>query len=154
MDEKEFKKLASNQRDWELYRLLSERSKEVFKEEYKKCANCRKYETEECPPWPTKGPNDWCTQYEVIKKEVRIHSPGFEDYKPPEPEGETTVQENIQGIVRIVTDKAVQIVVGIRSAWIPKSAVKNLSSIVLVQGKPVSLDIHAWFTPKIEWKVI
>ena len=29
----------------------------------KKCANCRKYETEDCPPWPTKGPNHWCTQY-------------------------------------------------------------------------------------------
>ena len=29
----------------------------------KKCLNCRKYEREDCPPWPVKGPDHWCTQY-------------------------------------------------------------------------------------------
>lgn len=37
----------------------------------KKCANCRKYKTEDCPPWPTKGPNHWCTQYEMDVIEAR-----------------------------------------------------------------------------------
>ena len=30
MDEKEFKKLASNSRDWLIYQLLSERAKEIY----------------------------------------------------------------------------------------------------------------------------
>ena len=30
----------------------------------KRCADCRKYKTEDCPPWPTKGPDHWCTQFE------------------------------------------------------------------------------------------
>ena len=33
----------------------------------KKCVNCKKYETKNCPPWPTKGSNHWCTQYEGMK---------------------------------------------------------------------------------------
>ena len=35
MDEKEFKKLASNSRDWLIYQLLSERSKETVEKEIK-----------------------------------------------------------------------------------------------------------------------
>jgi hypothetical protein len=30
----------------------------------KRCVDCRKYKTEDCPPWPTKGPDHWCTQFE------------------------------------------------------------------------------------------
>ena len=115
MDEIEFKKLTANSRDWEIYKLLSEQSKETVLKEIEK---------------PT------TSVMEVSEK------------------GEKTVQETIQGIVRIVTDKAVQIVIGIRSAWIPKSAIKNLKDIVLEQGKPISIDLHAWFAPKVEWRVI
>ena len=38
------------------------------KTEPKECSDCRKYETKECPPWPVKGPDHWCTQYEAIDK--------------------------------------------------------------------------------------
>jgi len=38
------------------------------KTEPKKCKYCKKYETKECPPWPVKGPDHWCTQYEAIDK--------------------------------------------------------------------------------------
>ena len=34
------------------------------KTEPKKCSDCRKYETKLCPPWPVKGPDHWCTQYD------------------------------------------------------------------------------------------
>ncbi len=33
-------------------------------EKKEKCLNCKKYETPWCPPWPVKGPNHWCTQYD------------------------------------------------------------------------------------------
>ena len=133
MEESEFKKLTANSRDWLIYQLLSEKSKESVLADL------------------------------VGEKETTIRrlgglslskSPMITHSKPAEPKGETTVEESIQGIVRIVTEKAVQIVVGIRNAWIPKSAIKNLDSIVLEQGKPLSVDIHSWFVPKIEWKVI
>ena len=77
----------------------------------------------------------------------------FKEELKEEPK-ETNVQETIQGIVRIVSEKAVQIVVGIRATWIPKSAIKNLDSIVLEQGKPVSVNLQTWFVSKVEWKVL
>ena len=40
---------------------------EAIQIENKKCANCKKYETERCPPWPVKGPNHWCTQFKRRK---------------------------------------------------------------------------------------
>ena len=92
-----------------------------------------------------------------VEKEIKsehISGVNIEEQEKQAPKGETTVRETIQGIVRIITDKAVQIVIGIRSAWIPKSAIKNLESVVLEQGKPVSIDLHTWFAPKVEWKVI
>ena len=125
IEENEFKKLASNSRDWLIYQLLSERSKEVV------------------------------TQEMGGEKEVqRLPCGNTETDLRNAHDSETNVQETIQGIVRIVTDKAVQIVVGINAAWIPKSAIKNLSSVVLEQGKPVSVDIQSWFGSKVEWKVI
>lgn len=90
---------------------------------------------------------------QTVKKEIKSEHVSGVDLEKEEPK-ETNVQETIQGIVRLVTEKAVQIVAGIRSVWIPKSAIKNLSSVVLEQGKPVSVDIHTWFVPKVEWKVI
>ena len=115
IEENEFKKLASNSRDWYIYQLLSERSKGIAKAE------------------------------KIVDEVIS---------KIDNPTEETNVQETIQGIVRIVTDKAVQIVVGINAAWIPKSAIKNIGSVVLEQGKPVSVDIQSWFVSKVEWKVI
>ena len=33
---------------------------------YVECEDCRKYETKDCPPWPKKGPDHWCTQYDRL----------------------------------------------------------------------------------------
>ncbi len=148
MEENEFKKLSANSRDWLIYQLLSEKSQEVVKKEL----------TSE----HVSGVNLEIRGEKEVEDNVHGSRTGESvrtssvatNSKPPNPKGETTVRETIQGIVRIVTEKAVQIVVGIRQVWIPKSAIKNLGKVVLEQGKPVSVDIHAWFVPKMEWKVL
>ena len=58
----------------------------------------------------------------------------------------------ITGKIGILTEKAVQIIVGDQFAWIPKKAVKNLNRIVLNQGGDAKLEIVDWFIEKVEWK--
>ena len=95
---------------------------------------------------------------EIVKKGEMTREEGAQYEKDHSDEfdvkKETNAQETIQGLVRLVTELAVQIVVGINATWIPKSAIKNLNSIVLEQGKPVSADLAKWFVPKVEWKAI
>lgn len=66
----------------------------------------------------------------------------------------TTVVESITGIIRLITDKAIQIVVGVKGSWIPKSAIENLDKIALAQGEEATIKIKAWFTEKVKWAVI
>ncbi len=123
MDEKEFKKLASNSRDWLIYSLLSERSKELIAVEFGNKTFNRT---------PLKDKID-----------------DFDE----KPTGETSVQETVTGKVTLVTDKAVLIGNADRVAWFPKSVIENLDKIVLEKDKTVELVIKDWFKYKIEWKV-
>lgn len=59
----------------------------------KQCIACRKYKTEDCPPWPTKGPDHWCTQFEpkasggekIECSELEMSYLTKDDSKLPEP---------------------------------------------------------------------
>ena len=66
--------------------------------------------------------------------------------------GKVTSNALITGKVGILTEKAVQIIVGKQFAWIPKKAIKNLNRIVLNQGGDAKLEIVDWFIEKVEWK--
>ena len=74
------------------------------------------------------------------------------ELKKEAPEITSTVSESIKGRILGVTAKAVKIEVGEKFAWIPKSAVKNLDKIVVVEGDPAELEIHNWFKEKLEWQ--
>lgn len=50
---------------------LDARSPATDRQTVKKCADCRKYKTEDWPPWPTKGPDHWCTQYQKKDSEEK-----------------------------------------------------------------------------------
>lgn len=127
MEETEFKKLTANSRDWEIYKLLSKRSKETVVKDL------------------------------VVEKDIlnRLYDFHFEDLisRTTEPKGETTVEETITGKVVIISDKAVLIGNKDRVAWFPKSVIINLDKIALKQGEIVELKIVDWFKYKIEWKV-
>ena len=132
LEESEFKKLTANSRDWLIYQLLSEKSKESVLADL------------------------------VGEKETTIRrlgglnlskSPMITHSKPAEPKGETTVQEIVKGTVVLVTDKAVLIGNADRVAWFPKSVIENLDKIVLDKDKIVELKIKDWFKYKIVWKV-
>ena len=133
MDENEFKKLASNSRDWLIYQLLSERSKEVVKKEL----------TSE----HVSGVD--------LEKEIGVNIDVIEALLPEavNPKGETTVKETVTGKVVLITDLAVLIGNADRVAWFPKSVILNLDKIALKQGEQVELKIVKWFKYKIEWKV-
>ena len=83
-----------------------------------------------------------------------------QDYDPLQtPKGESKIKNVkvtsnalITGKIGILTEKAVQIIVGDQFAWIPKKAVKNLNRIVLNQGGDAKLEIVDWFMEKVEWK--
>ena len=125
LNEDEFKKLTASKRDWLIYQLLSGSSKE-----------------------------SWSTaehMKEDLKEVAKQHGDIFPELKKMV--DETSVRETIQGIVGLVTAKAVQMTVGNQFTWVPKSAVKNLTEVVLEQGKPVSIDLHTWFVEKVVWKV-
>ena len=66
--------------------------------------------------------------------------------------GKVTSNALITGKVGILTEKAVQIIVGKQFAWIPKKAIKNLDRLVLNQGGDAKLEITDWFIEKVEWK--
>lgn len=127
MDENEFKKLTANSRDWLIYQLLSERSKEVVVKEidYKK-------------PFERVTRADGTIEERQL--EVVI-------------EKETTVHESIVAEVGIITEKAVGVINhdGSEICWIPKSAIKNLAKIAIQQGKTSELVIADWFQSKVEW---
>lgn len=128
MDENEFKKLASNSRDWEIYQLLSEKSKKLF--------TSKLTENEE--------------------KSLRKLEQKFEDdpeMTPLGPKGKTTIEETVTGKIVLVTDLAVLLGNADRVAWFPKSVILNLDKIALKQGETVELKIKDWFKYKIEWKV-
>lgn len=128
MDEKEFKKLAANSRDWLIYQLLSEKSKETVVKEIK-------------------------SKLQIVDGHVNFgeHVSGvnLED----KTKGETTVEETVTGKVVLVTDLAVLIGNADRVAWFPKSVIVNLDKIALKQGEIVELKIVDWFKYKIEWRV-
>ncbi len=158
MEENEFKKLTANSRDWLIYSLLTNINPTLGDG----IPTDARFPATDIKSEHVSGVNIEIRGEKEVEDNVHGSRTGESvrtssvatNSKPPNPKGETTVRETIQGIVRIVTDLAVQIVVGIRAIWIPKSAIKNLAKVVLEQGKPVSVDIHAWFVPKMEWKVL
>ena len=128
LEESEFKKLTANSRDWLIYQLLSDRSKEIAKTEI---LNVLK---------PIKAGNTIIA--DVGDKVILTKT-----------KRETTVQEIVKGTVVLVTDKAVLIGNADRVAWFPKSVIENLDKIVLDKDKIVELKIKDWFKYKIVWKV-
>ena len=128
MEEKEFKKLASNSRDWLIYKRLKDISTVNLKGDvyHKK------------PP-------------EIVSEHVSGVS--IKEQEEQAPKGETSVEETVTGKVVHITDDAVLIGVGDRVAWFPKSTITNLDKIVLEKGKTLELKIVDWFKYKIEWKV-
>ena len=125
MEESEFKKLSANSRDWLIYQLLSEKSKEAILGDL----------VSEKPAKPL-----------FDEDHAKIAASN-------EPKGETTVEEIVTGKVVLVTDKAVLIGNTDRVAWFPKSVILNLDKIVLDKDKTVELKIVDWFKYKIEWRV-
>ena len=138
MEENEFKKLTANSRDWLIYQLLYCKSKETVEKEIRgeKVRSAAHTEVQRLP----------CGNDETDLRNAH-------DSKPPNPKGETTVQETVTGKVVIVTEKAVLIGVADRVAWFPKSVIENLDKIVLDKDKQAELIIKDWFKYKIEWKV-
>ena len=136
MNENEFKKLASNSRDWLIYNMLSEKSKESWSTQEHMIEDLKNAERILIQPM------EYGDKPRIIKAVV-----------PANPKGETTVQEIVTGIVKIVTEKAVLIGVGNRVAWFPKATILNLDKIVLEKDTTVELKIVEWFKYKIEWKV-
>jgi len=134
LDEKKFKKLAANSRDWLIYQLLSEKSKETVVKDLVGENYAENKRVDSSNP--------------TISKSLRDT-----DSKPTEPKGETTVEETVTGKVVLITDKAVLIGNADRVAWFPKSVIINLDKIALKQGETVELKIVDWFKYKIEWKV-
>ena len=128
MEENEFKKLSANSRDWLIYKLLSEASKDRVIREFR-------------------------PEGETGIKSEHVSGVNLEKEIPALEKGETTVEETVTGKVVLVTDKAVLIGVGDRVAWFPKSIILNLDKIVLDKDKTVELKIVDWFKYKIEWKV-
>lgn len=155
MDEKDFKKLASNSRDWLIYELLSEKSKETI--HYEITAKNDLPEaiyTNEVVSEHVSGTNIEKCEHELeIKGEFEICAIcGYISPKRIKPQRETSVEETVCGTIQLVTDKAVLIGDGERVAWFPKSVIMNLDQIVLEQNTYVEFKVVEWFKYKIEWK--